>query len=168
MVGGVNIADGSITGAKLITSQAVITNNAQIGDAVIGGSKLQNGTITTNQIAADTITANNLVKTQALITTAAQIQDAIVSTAKIGDLQVTSLKIGDNAVTATAYYDYTAPVAPPQSGAWQVMDTITINGTGNKHIIQATVEHNITDGFDFGDTAWGPPVKDYTYLSSIS
>ena len=46
------------------------------------------------------------------------------------------------------------------------MDTITINGTGNKHIIQATVEHNITDGFDFGDTAWGPPVKDYTYLSS--
>jgi hypothetical protein len=77
------IVANTITGGLLATS-GIITNSAQINDAVITNAKIENGAITT-----------------------AKIGDAQITSAKIGDLQVDNAKIanltvGTEKITASA------------------------------------------------------------------
>lgn len=83
------IAANAITGG-LIAASGVITNAAQINDAVITSAKIQNLAVTNAKIAD-------------LAVTSAKIGNLAVTSAKIGDLQVNTAKIGDNAVTTAVY-----------------------------------------------------------------
>lgn len=119
------VANGSISGDKLVTSEAVITQSAQIGDgtiltAAIGDAQITNAkigsldankitsgtiaadrfganSITAGKIAADTITSTEIA---ANAITASEIASDAVTSAKIAADAVTTNKLAANSITS--------------------------------------------------------------------
>lgn len=108
------VANGSISGDKLVTSEAVITQSAQIGDgtiltAAIGDAQITNAKIgslnankiTSGTIAADRFGANSITagKIAADTITSTEIAANAITASEIASDAVTSAKIQADAVT---------------------------------------------------------------------
>lgn len=107
------VANGSISGDKLVTSEAVITQSAQIGDgtiltAAIGDAQITNAKvndlaankITAGTLAADRIGANSITsgKIAANAITASEIATDAVTTAKLAANSITSAKLATSSL----------------------------------------------------------------------
>lgn len=106
---GVKITDGTITTAKIGSSQitsSLIADSSiatlDLADGAVTALKITDGTITTSKIAAAQIT-NPLLASLAVAS--ANLQDGAVTTAKITDGNITTAKIGANQVTTTTIAD---------------------------------------------------------------
>jgi hypothetical protein len=129
------LAAGAVT-AYAVGANLIITNTANIDNAVITGAKIAAATIGTANIA-------NAAITDALIANLA------VKTGKIDDLQVTTLKIGDNAITV--------PVSAETSGAQnvsgtgtQIMQTVTIDVAGGEPVaLFASFQYDPLDNYSY-------------------
>jgi predicted phage tail protein len=121
IIDGANILAQTIGATQVVTS-GLITNTAQINDAVITTAKIADLQVTTAKLAALAVGEANIA--DAAITTA-KIGDLQVNTAKIGNLQVEYLKIGDNAVTESGFTVFT-PAAPTTANGVQ---TVTFTDT---------------------------------------
>jgi hypothetical protein len=118
-----NLADGSVPGAKLANASVTTTqiatnaiNTGQIVDDAVTAAKIADDAITADQLATNSVTAdaiaadavgaselaNDAVDTAAiadLAVTAAKLADGAVATAKLGDLAVTDAKIAATTIT---------------------------------------------------------------------
>lgn len=107
--GGGDVADGSITAAKL-ANRAVTTakladgavTTAKIGNRQVTASKIALATIQNSHIVPATITANQLAGSSV---TASKIADRSVTTTKIVDRAVTAAKLGSGSVTTAKIAD---------------------------------------------------------------
>ena len=109
-IDGDTIIAGTVGANQLVVGSAVITQAAQIQNAIITTAKIADAQITEAKIADASITnakigslAVDSAKIANAAITTAKIGDAQISTAKIDDAQVTTLKIGVDAVTVTAF-----------------------------------------------------------------
>jgi hypothetical protein len=84
----------------LLAASGIITNTAQINNAVIEAANIKDAAITT-----------------------AKIDDAAITTAKINDLQVSTIKIQDNAVTIPVAA-YTSGGINPTGGTWTTVQSL--------------------------------------------
>ena len=121
------VANGSINGDKLVTSEAVITQSAQIGDgtiltAAIGNAQITNakvndlaankitsGTLAADRIGADSITSGKIAadaittdKIAANAITASEIATDAVTTAKLAANSITSAKLSTSTLITQA------------------------------------------------------------------
>lgn len=96
-IDGGRIIASTIGAAQLVTGTAVITETAQIADAIITGAKIGTATIVDANIANAAITTAKIA--DAAITTA-KIGNAQIQSANIADLTVDTIKIKDGAITS--------------------------------------------------------------------
>jgi hypothetical protein len=111
------IIANTITGGLLATS-GIITNSAQIDDAVITNAKIENGAITTAKIGDAQITS-------------AKIGDLQVDNAKIANLTVGGEKIQGNAITNTA----SGSGGASSTGAYVTAVSISFSGVSGAPVI---------------------------------
>ncbi|MEX2450088.1 MAG: hypothetical protein WD407_04465 [Rhodospirillales bacterium] len=103
---GARILAQTVGAAQLVTGQAVITETAQIAEAIIDTAAIENLAVTTGKIDNLAVTAakiDNLAVTEAkiddLAVTSAKIDNLAVTTGKIADVAIETAKIKDAAIT---------------------------------------------------------------------
>lgn len=157
------ISAAVIDSTHLRTDIAVITNTAQIANAVIQAANIANATITGAQIAGATITSANIQDAtiagadiaSATITTAnignAQITNALigdleVDNAKIANLTVETAKIANNAITAVSFFRNSGFRLVSSASPGTEIGTVTQATNGNVVIVEAKFSCRLDNG----------------------
>ncbi len=150
------ILAGTVAAGQLVTGTAVITESAQLANAIVTNAKIANLAVDTaqiadaavqtakigdaqitnakiNDLAVDTAKIADAAITNAKISNlavdAAKIADAAITTAKIGNAQITSAKIANLAVGSAQIADLSVDTIKIASGA--ITTAYTATGTSN-------------------------------------
>jgi hypothetical protein len=141
---GVKISGSTITGDKitantitggLLSASGIITNSAQINNALVTNAKIADAAITTAKIGTGAIT-NAKIENGTISN--AKIRDAAIDNAKIGNLAVSTIKIANQAVSNTGFASGSANIS---YNTWTNVTSLVLSTEGsNQLIIQVSGE----------------------------